>query len=248
MTDFARIDDLLKKLRTTSEAVEDIRDDVDWHQIQRFVGWICGHSQRARKAANARDLETVEAEVGRMLFMLTQAIGALGRPHEQQKLMAIAKDLQPAEVAEETMEEKSLSRVYHHFSTGPFGIVSAFRKNLPEEENLVRQFNLGKDVRALGHGYIPIVGRWGGVNERSLFIPDIDRKQTIALGDRYDQEAVIHGDSGKADLIDRSGKVLDTFNRLRVLDLDTDFENYSALKMKGGKPAGSFRLEPTATK
>lgn len=248
MTDYSRIDDLLKKLRVQSEAVEDIRDDVDWRTIQRFIGWICGHSQNAKKAAQDRNLEAVEAEVGRMLFLLTQAIGALGRPHEQQALMKIAKDLQPAKVAEETMDEKSLSRVYHHFSTGPFGIVSAFRKNLPEEENMVRQFNLGKDIRAFGLGYIPIVGRWGGVNERSLFIPDIDKKQTLALGQRYDQEAVIHGENGHAELLSNDGKVLDTFNKLRIIDLDTDFENYSALKMKGGKPAGSFRLEPAGAK
>lgn len=142
-------------------------------------------------------------------------------------------------------QEQKLGRVLAHFRERDFGIVSAFRKEYDEDANLDRQWQLAQDVRKLGHGYIPIVGRWEGVSERSLFIPNITKDEVMSLGRKYQQDAVIWGSKGKAEVIDaKTGEPIISFERLRVLDVDTSFDDYSALRVVRGKPVRPFRLEP----
>ncbi len=149
-------------------------------------------------------------------------------------------------VRQRLYQEERLGRILRHFRERDFGIVSAFRKGLPEEENLERQFRLSRDVRAKGLGYIPIVGRWEGVPERSLFVPDMVREEALELGRRYEQDAVIWGSKGEAELLDpRTGEVVLAFRRLRVLDVDRAFDDYSAMRLVKGRPVRPFRLEPS---
>lgn len=155
------------------------------------------------------------------------------------------------EIRARLFREERLGRILRHFRERDFGILSAFRKGLPEEENLERQYRLSGDIRALGLGYIPIVGKWKGVHERSLFVPDMTREDALSLGKKYDQDAVIWGSKGAAELLDvKTGNVIEAFHRLRILDVDTAFDDYSALRMvrKPGEkeriPVRPFRLEP----
>lgn len=247
-----KIDALLRQLGSVYETDEVIARTYgeegvhDWRALERFLSWICSHSQNALSAAKNKDEAEVNQELGRAVLMISQAASALGHDDEARTLLDFSKKLRTAKVAEGEVDEASLSRVLQHFREGEFGIVSAFRPQFSDEENMARQFTLGQDVRRLGLGFISILGKWGGVSERSLFVPKISKEQVLALGDRYDQEAVIHGARGTAELLTSDGKVLETFKNLRVLALDTEFDNYSALRTKGGKPQKTFRLEPAA--
>lgn len=100
-----KIDSLLKQLGSVYETDEVIartygEAEHDWHAVERFVGWICGHSQNALKAAKNRDETEVTLELGRALLMMRRAVAALGRSHEAAELEKIAKTLQTADVAE----------------------------------------------------------------------------------------------------------------------------------------------------
>ena len=246
----SKIDSLLGKLSSVYESAlpsQPFVDEelVDWRATQRFTSWICGHAQNALAGAKVKDEEKTNQELGRCLLMLTHALAALGHHAESRDLMNVAKKLQSVQVAEAEFDETSLSRVYRHFKEGEFGIVSAFRKELPDEENMARQFNLGQDIRRLRLGFIPVLGKWSGDNERALFVPQISKKQVLALGARYDQDSVIHGEKGTAEEILKNGDVRNVFKDFRVLSFDTDkeFDNYSALRSKSGKPHQTFRRQ-----
>lgn len=243
-----KLDVLLQQLADVYESDEaetyGEAGNVDWRSVERFVGWICGHSQNALAASKVKDEPEVNQELGRAVLMIAQALSALGHAHEAQDLMKVGKQLRTAEVAEAEVQEASLSRVYQHFKEGVFGLMSAFRPNYSEEENMARQFTLGQDVRRLGLGFFPVLGKWQGVSERGMFIPSISQQQILALGDRYQQEAVLHGAKGVAQLMSTDGTVLEVFKNLRILSFDKEFDNYAALRTKGGEPRGAFKLAP----
>jgi len=101
---------------------------------------------------------------------------------------------------ERVLNESSLSRVLQHINNPKteFGVMSPFRKEKSDKENEERYKELAKSVRDSGYGYIPLRGGYteeeGFVNERSLFIPKISRKEMIEYGKKYDQWSIIHKD------------------------------------------------------
>lgn len=134
------------------------------------------------------------------------------------------------------LEERSASstkfgRIFRHLSSGRYGIVSAFKTNRSEADNMDAQWALATDIRNLNLGYIPIVGKWQRVPERSILIPNIALNDLLALGIKYNQEAMIAGDQGKAELLDpKTGETLATFTKIRVVGIDKDMDNYSAVR------------------
>lgn len=149
-------------------------------------------------------------------------------------------------IRERTFKEERLGRILRHFRERDFAVLSAFKRGLPEEENLERQWRLSRDIRVRGLGYIPIVGRWEGVHERSLFVPNMAREDALELGRKYEQDAVIWGSRGEAELLDaRTGEAVLRFTRLRVMNVDRAFDDYSALRLVKGRPVRPFRLEPS---
>lgn len=75
------------------------------------------------------------------------------------------------------------------------GIMTAenpMAKALPPQENNKRMEELKADIRKLGLGFIPIKGKYGNV-EKSLLIPNISIEDIISLGNKYEQESIIHG-------------------------------------------------------
>lgn len=134
-------------------------------------------------------------------------------------------------------ESMRLSRILAHFRTRPFGIISAFKADKSDEKNLEQQYKLTQDIRRLGYGYIPIVGKWAKIPERSLFIPNISKDEIVELAKRYDQEAYLWGEKGKWAVYDtKTDEVYGSGTRFRVIDIDNAFDNYSAqrfLKKKG---------------
>lgn len=99
------------------------------------------------------------------------------------------------------LEESTLSRIYTHITKGnrSFGILSPFRGDLPSAENEQRYKELKKIVRTLGYGFIEMQGGFkeedGFTLEKSLFIPNIKKKEITDLGIKYDQYSVIYKDS-----------------------------------------------------
>ncbi len=66
----------------------------------------------------------------------------------------------------------SLGRIYQHFTTGEFGIVSAYLGNFSEQENRQRNRELFGILKDAGIGYIPIIGTYGAI-EHSVFLPQV---------------------------------------------------------------------------
>ena len=96
--------------------------------------------------------------------------------------------------------ESSLSRVWQHVTKpkSTFGVISPFRKENSKKENEDNYIELKKIVRDMGYGYIEMKGGYkeeeGFVNERSLLIPNIKRKEIVDLGKQYDQWSVLFKD------------------------------------------------------
>ena len=96
----------------------------------------------------------------------------------------------------EYLQESSLSRIMTHITkTENFGVMSPFRKEFSDKENLERYKELKELVREKGYGFIELKGGYqeetGFVNEKSLFIPNIKKKEMMELGKKYDQFSVI---------------------------------------------------------
>lgn len=97
--------------------------------------------------------------------------------------------------------ESSISRVFQHIEEPErsFGVISAFRQELSDAENVDRHRALIRDVRALGLGYVEMRGTYteDGVTsqEKSLFVPTMTKKQVMDLGIKYGQDTVIFKDA-----------------------------------------------------
>jgi len=97
------------------------------------------------------------------------------------------------------LTESSLSRIWNYVENDAksFGVMSAYRANSPDNNN---NHKLLKDmIREYGYGFIEMRGGYkeeegGFVNEKSLFIPNIDKKRLIELGNKFDQDSVLFKD------------------------------------------------------
>lgn len=102
----------------------------------------------------------------------------------------------------EKLNESSLSRVFQHLEgDSSFGVVSAFRDDLPAAENKQRHTDLKDMVRKAGYGFVELRGGYTGdqgfVQEYSLFIPSAKKKDTIEFGKAFNQHSVIYKDSSE---------------------------------------------------
>lgn len=117
--------------------------------------------------------------------------------------------------------EASLSRVWQHMEEGrSWGIISAWRSDQADDPKKNRELNneasdqLEQDIRSLGYGYFPMKGRWREdtedgpvwVEERSFFVPNIEKGEIRELGQKYGQDAVVFGESDGPD--DQPGDVV----------------------------------------
>jgi len=98
------------------------------------------------------------------------------------------------------INESSLSRIWQMIENDKsFGVVSAFRNGYSKKENEERHIELKEGVRDIGYGYVEMMGGYkeetGFVNEKSLFIPNINKSDIISLGIKFDQYSVIYKDS-----------------------------------------------------
>jgi hypothetical protein len=115
-----------------------------------------------------------------------------------------------------------LSRVWSYLNDpkrfNSFGVLSAMRdagNPARRADNQARHKSLQRDVRALGLGFIPAVGRWvenagtpdaREVVELSLIVPNLRLEDLIRLLRKYEQEAGIWGSGGKVRAYDQQGR------------------------------------------
>lgn len=113
-----------------------------------------------------------------------------------------AKGLQEAlsnrDTAEVPLIEAKFSRVFQYVEDDKrdFGILSAFRSVNSEKENKARHEELKKLVRSMGYGFIEMRGGYRGdegfAEELSLLIPNITKREIVALGRKYQQHSVMY--------------------------------------------------------
>lgn len=116
--------------------------------------------------------------------------------------------------------ESSLSRIFQFIKENrSFAMISAYKLGLPLVENKERHNNLRNDIRNLNLGYIETYGGYSYgkdqfSHEKSFFIPNIDRKTAIALGKKYDQQAVIYKDDNEfASIFTKDGSKIDDLGK-----------------------------------
>lgn len=116
------------------------------------------------------------------------------------------------------LEESSLSRIYQHYSTNPFGVLSACRTELDGFQNKKNSIDLQNQIRSAKLGYIPVDGMWkedGQTSaEDSYFVPytgnDFEKFKDwmIDMGKRYNQYSVLISDGqGQIAYYDQNGNV-----------------------------------------
>lgn len=152
------------------------------------------------------------------------------------------------------LEESSLSRIVTHVEkTENFGVISPFRKANSDKENDDAYKELISLVRKMGYGFIALkggyVGDEGFFAEKSLFIPNITRKEMIDLGKKYDQHSILHKDKDNFALIGTNknagvGKVLAKFDtkgkNINVDDVGDKFKDMFSKLVKGSHSGKKF--------
>ena len=150
--------------------------------------------------------------------------------------------------------ESSLSRIMTHIKkTENFGVISPFRKEFSNKENLDRYKELKEIVREKGYGFIELKGGYqeedGFVNEKSLFIPNIKKNEMLELGKKYNQHSVIVKDSNAFEMIGTNktagiGKVLDKFETggrsISVDDVGEQLKDFFSRLLKGSHRGKKF--------
>ena len=122
-------------------------------------------------------------------------------------------------------------RLFDHYKNGALAIVSAFRTGNDLKTNFERQWQLTQAVRQMGLGYMPIIGQWEGVEERSILIPGITKEKAKELASMFDQDAYLWASHGNwwvwgsgDDSLFASG------SSLHLIGSDEEFLNFSKTK------------------
>lgn len=74
---------------------------------------------------------------------------------------------------------------------GEFGILTAYGPGT-KSQNKASQMDLIKDLQKMGYKFDHLGGKWEGITEKSLMVPNIKATDLFALGKKYDQISVIH--------------------------------------------------------
>lgn len=122
---------------------------------------------------------------------------------------------------EQQVNEASLSRVWQHLTSDrPVALLTAFRGEFTQEQNIQRNKTLAAKIKQAGYGYFFVDGYWVEnqgtpdevhVAEDSIFaIGDANKQEefkqlVIDMGKQYNQDAVLIKDSTGVKLYDQSG-------------------------------------------
>ena len=89
------------------------------------------------------------------------------------------------------------------FKAERFALITAYNprsKELPEEENLIRQEELSGDLCDAGYGFLQGYGADENDSwiEPSLFVLDISEETAVSFAGKYEQHAIVYGERGSA--------------------------------------------------
>lgn len=154
----------------------------------------------------------------------------------------------------DNVSEASLSRVWQHTqSDRPIALLTAFRGEFGQADNIKRNKTLAAQVRKLGYGFFFVDGYWIEnqgtpeeihVSEDSLFViapegsDEKFRQQMIRLGTEYNQDGVLVKDKEGAKVYDKSGGVMFDVGELKPGKAG---EMYT--KLRNNKKSNTFVFE-----
>lgn len=163
----------------------------------------------------------------------------------------------------QAVHEASLARIMQHAQNAPekgFAILTSWRQALSRPQNLSRFMQLKAAVRGKGLGFNTLVGHWQecqdpavpydqcpkdqlvDATEPSLFIVGMTLDDAKALGNAYDQDAIVFSGpetGGKVVLVFKDGGTMDIggFNPMAIS------QAYSELKGGKDKARRFFKFE-----
>lgn len=74
-----------------------------------------------------------------------------------------------------------------------FGILTSYRGNLSKSQNQARYGMLIADLQRAGYRKVtPLRGKWEGVSEKAVLVPNINPRFLFDLGRKYEQDSVIY--------------------------------------------------------
>jgi hypothetical protein len=143
----------------------------------------------------------------------------------------------------------SLSRIFQHIKDNDsFGMITAFKADLSWKENSARQTQLGKEIRAMGYGFIRVEGHYtytrkdeegNDINavESTAFVIGITLPEITALATRYEQESVVwgeklEGEDGNVGIYAASGAQETKFNEVTTQNIEKVFSKFKKRKFK----------------
>jgi hypothetical protein len=112
---------------------------------------------------------------------------AYQRPEYRQDLEPVLRKI--AAVRKEALRKKQMQKLMDMGKD--FGVMSAYQSG-SKKQNQKRHGKLVRDLQKMGYRFEPLRGKWEGVSEKSILIPNIDPKDLFELGRKYEQDAVIH--------------------------------------------------------
>lgn len=149
---------------------------------------------------------------------------------------------------------RGLSRLLEHLQGDhDLAVVSAYRSQFSEEENLQRHQRLMSLVRRAGYGYFVLNAKWsehGEVSEeKSLLVPNMDRQTAIDFGHKFDQTSILtRGEAGVQEVASmdrdghRVGEVIRTFSRRPSIS-ESDFVGAFSQLSRGKESAREKRVQ-----
>ncbi len=133
----------------------------------------------------------------------------------------------------EAIVKSALDRIMWYFENDKFGVVSACKANNSKKKNFDIQLRLMSKLRKQKLHCIPHIGFWEKIGTRSLFIPQITRKQIRTLAKKLKLKAFIWGEKRNWKCYRVSNRsIVIKDDKPKVIDIDLDFLIYSKITTK----------------
>ena len=115
------------------------------------------------------------------------------------KVKRTPRGIHPVAVLKRFVEAGGTSRIFRWLTEGTFAIVSANHKEKTPGQNAKDEDSLKAKVLSDGYGFYTAAGFYEGVQEDSLFIPDLPLEKALEYGRMFDppQREVVWGRDGQ---------------------------------------------------
>lgn len=152
--------------------------------------------------------------------------------------------ISPVKKAELLMKNPGFRDEQHlreFLANGRYALITPHRTEATAQENAHAHDQFKKELQTMGYQPIPAKGRWGGSDEPTYIVPNMSREHAIQLGQKYGQQAVIHGQAGHHEEIatHQSYKPMGHGTGFDLVPHEED--NHTEIPLEGGGKA-KFRL------